>query len=126
MIFTIYPFLKLKEYNNFLSNKIVKKYEIEKIDEKYFYDINYFKKNLHNKFINNQLNKNEYLQIEYFQTKYPEDNYFQEMANKIPYNKNKCNIKFVRKNRIIEEEYDTIDLNNNVKKLQQFDWVGGP
>ena len=116
-MFSIYPFLKFKEYKNLMSNKIIKTYETEKIDDRYFYDINYLKKDLQNKFNNNQLNKNEYFKIEYFQKKYPEDQYFQKISNQISYSKKKCNVQFLRKDKIIEEEDDddTTYFNNHIK-----------
>ena len=70
MIYTLYPLFKYNFYGNLTSNKIVKEYEIEKINEKYYNDIKYIKQNFDNKIKNKNFNKNDYLSIEYLHKKY--------------------------------------------------------
>ena len=89
MTFTIYPFFTLKNYEIIKSTPIIKKYEMHKINEKYFNDIDYLKKDINYKILNNQIYKNDYLRIEYLNKKYPEDNDFEKMNRIIPYKKKK-------------------------------------
>ena len=113
MIYSLYPLFKYNYCDNLLSQKIIKEYKEEKINEKYYNDIRYIQQNYDIKIKNNNFDKNDYLNIEYLGKKYPENNYFQ-ILNKsfIPhYNyierKNDYNV-FTNK--------DIISNNNEIKK----------
>ena len=108
MLYKLYPFLRLKEYDNSVSKNIVNTYYKDRINDREFNNLDYIKKNFKHKLINQEFMKNDCFTIEYLHKKYPEDNFFQEINQKIPYHKKEFNLNFIRKKNSLPE-YDEID-----------------